>query len=126
MIRAKEQKGFTVLELLTILAIMGILAMIVCRQISVYKSRAFDALAEQDLHAALTAEEAYYSANEQYVGCADEECETALKNFTLSNGTKITMEVLDDGWGYSGVAYHPRGGKTFRFDSLSDGVITAS
>lgn len=120
---SQNEQGFTLLELLTCVVIVGILVAITCRQISVYQARSFNARAEHDLRTALAAEEDYFGQNETYVECEDSACEELLQSFKLSQGTKITVEASSDGLGYRVVAYHPRGDKVYRFDSEIRGII---
>ena len=67
--KAKEDGGFTLIELLVVVTIIGILAAIAIPQFAVYRQKGFDASALSDLRNAASAEEAYYSSYQIYVGC---------------------------------------------------------
>ncbi len=62
----KNQKGFTLIELMIVIAIIGILAAIAIPQFSAYRRRSYDSSAQADLRNAATAQEAYYVDNSNY------------------------------------------------------------
>ena len=62
----KSQKGFTLVELMIVVAIIGILAAIAIPQFAAYRQRAYNSAAESDLRNAKTSLEAYYSDNQKY------------------------------------------------------------
>jgi len=61
------QRGFTLIELMIVVAIIGILAAIAIPQFAEYRVRAFNSTALADLRNIMTAEEAYYADNQTYV-----------------------------------------------------------
>ena len=117
MLSLDDERGFTLIELLTTLTILGVLAAVAISQFLGYQQRAFDARAENDLRKAITAEEAYYAENDNYVPCENSDCESELGQFTLSQGIEIDIEIVEDGEHYEAVAKHPSGGRVFHFDS---------
>jgi prepilin-type N-terminal cleavage/methylation domain-containing protein len=121
----RMEQGFTLFELLVVMAIIGILASISMRQITIYQARAFNSRAEQDLRSAVAAQEAFFVSNEHYASCEGSDCEAVLSTFRLSEGVELALEVDESGDNFQGQASHPRGDKTYNFSSGS-GLINAS
>jgi len=62
----KTEKGFTLIELMIVVAIIGILAAIAIPQFSSYRARAFNAAAISDLNTARLSEEAVFADYQAY------------------------------------------------------------
>jgi len=62
----KNEKGFTLIELMIVVAIIGILAAIAIPQFSNYRTKAFNSAAISDLHTARMAEEAVFADYQSY------------------------------------------------------------
>ena len=62
----KDNRGFTLIELMIVVAIIGILAAIAIPQFAAYRAKSFNASAESDLRNSKTALEAYYSDWQHY------------------------------------------------------------
>lgn len=62
------QKGFTLIELMIVVAIIGILAAIAIPQFAAYRAKAFDKAALSDIRNLKTGLEAAYADSQEYPG----------------------------------------------------------
>lgn len=118
---AEKENGFTLLELLVVVAIIGVLVAIAIPQFSAYQQRSFDARAKSDLITLAIAEEAYYTDNEAYKACAStSNCESILPNLSTSPG--VTMAVALGTEFFTATAAHPKGTSTYSWNSIAGGL----
>ena len=75
----KDREGFTLIELMIVIAIIGILAAIAIPQFFVYRTRSYNSAARSDLRNAETSQEAYFVDNSTY--CNTEGVLTILTDF---------------------------------------------
>ena len=61
-----KDKGFTLVELLVVVAIIGILAAIAIPQFAAYRTKAYNSAAQTDLRNFKTAMESCFQDNQQY------------------------------------------------------------
>ncbi len=64
--KKQTEKGFTLIELMIVVAIIGILAAIAIPQFASYRTKAFNSAAMSDLHTARLAEEALFADYQTY------------------------------------------------------------
>lgn len=86
----KSSAGFTLIEVLVVVAIISLLASIAIPQFFAYRSKAVDAKMKSDLKGAALALEAYYALNRTYTSNT-----TTLGpfGFTPSSGVSLTITI---------------------------------
>jgi type IV pilus assembly protein PilA len=119
-----KSDGFTLLELLVVVAILGILSAIAIPLFVTYRQRGYDARAISDLRNAANAEEAYFTDTGRYATCNDAACQSTLPDFRLSPLVTIAMQADSSGRAsFTGTATATGGSKTFSWDSQSGGLV---
>ena len=86
----KEEKGFTLIELMIVIAVLGVLAAIAIPQLSVYRTKSYNTAAISDLKNAAIAQEAYYADNRQYT---NEISRLTTTPYNLNRSQGVNMAV---------------------------------
>jgi len=97
LIKTKTEKGFTLIELMIVVAIIGILAAIAIPQFSAYRIKAFNSASESDLRNLMTSQEAAFADTQQYVDFGQVGSDTTVTNtITSLPGAKLSQRVKAD------------------------------
>jgi type IV pilus assembly protein PilA len=117
----KKNEGFTLIELMIVIAIIGILAAIAIPQFSAYRARSFNAAAESDLRNAATAQEAYYVDNQTYMNNPTGLVGATYGLYTSQNVTVGGSAAADQ---YTMTAFHSSGTKTYTIIGPGGSITT--
>ncbi|MGQ9498853.1 MAG: type IV pilin protein [Dissulfurimicrobium sp.] len=107
---AKAHKsGFTLIELMITLAMIGILAAIAMAIYMAFVARGYNSQAKGDIMSAVTSQERYFADNNTYAA------DVATINFTPHANVSILFTV--NGNSFNACAKHLRGDKIYGYDS---------
>ena len=97
--RTQPTRGFTIIELLAVVAIIGLLATIAIPRFSQTKGRALVASMESDLRNLATTQETFYASHQTYASGVGSTESAAVAAFTPSEGNLVTFStVTASGW----------------------------
>jgi len=115
------RRGFTLVELLVVIALIAILAAIAIPQFSTFRQRSLDASAVMDLRNAANAEEQMFATTHAYVSCRNANCQTRLTGFHRT--PNVTIRMRAGRASFTGTATHSSGsGKVWVYDSAAGGL----
>jgi type IV pilus assembly protein PilA len=118
----RKNEGFTLIELMIVIAIIGILAAIAIPQFSAYRTRSYNSAAEADLRNAATAQEAYYVDNQTYKATPTSLIGSTYGFYTSANVT-VGGDAADQQ--YTMTSYHSSGNRTYSLAGPG-GSVTAT
>lgn len=94
----RRTSGFTIIELLVVVVIIGVLAAIAIPRFGNTKEKSVDSSARSDLRNAMTAQEAYFVEKSTYA--------TTLSNLSLTTSTGVTIAGGGSAAGYKMTSQH--------------------
>jgi len=113
-------KGFTLIELMIVIAIIGILVAIAVPQFNAYRLRGYNIRAMANVKDASIAQEAYYADHRTYT--SDLATLTAY-GFRQTQGVTVQVPSKDD-TSYSIVASHGSGDKSYTLTGPGGAIVS--
>ena len=111
-----NDRGFTLLELIVVIAVLGILVAISMQQFSLFRSRATDTAMRSDLKNAALAMESYYG---EFLDYPISVSALQLVGYRKTNGVTLTINVTSQS-SFTLTAAMPNGTQpSFSFDSAT-------
>ena len=119
---SKDTGGFTIIELMLVVAVIGLLATIAIPAFVSYRKRANNATANADIKNLFTSAQAYYTENPSSATTALDDFKAY--GFRQTSNVDLTIQGSGSQGAFSADSFHSSGNKTYHL--ASDGNISTS
>ena len=119
----KRDEGFTLIELMIVIAIIGILAAIAIPQFSAYRKRSYNSAAQSDVRNIATTQEAYYVDESRY---GNDYSALTGSSYGYFQSNNVTVGTTGSQSNYTVTGYHSSGDKTYSLSGPGGTIGTTS
>jgi type IV pilus assembly protein PilA len=121
----RKTSGFTVIELMVIVVVIGILALIAIPEYASYRKQGFRAAVRTDIRNAAIAQEAYFAAHAKYQDAAPATAAN-LPGFAPSDRVLISVAVTGSNQFMVTGTHTNCGATTWSYDNISGAITDAT
>ena len=118
-LRNRFPAGFSLLELLVVISIIGILAAAAIPRFGDFRASAYDSRSQQDLRNLAAAQELFRAVHEEYASDLQN-----LTAFVASDGVTVSIDSANEG-NFTASASHPSGRLSYAWDSSADPAMSS-